>query len=458
MKRFLLPILAALVCHLPFGTAGAQTTATDIVNRMSPGWNLGNTFEAKHWNGADLFNNKAGLSAETSWQDTRTTQRIIDFVKAQGFRSVRIPVAWVCGHISNATTYTIDKQWMRRVKQVVDYCIADSLYVVLNDHWDGGWLENHIADTDSASVEKNKAVLTAIWTQIAETFRDYDEHLLFAGLNEPNTEDTPKASTMNNLLAYCQTFIDAVRATGGQNATRVLVVQGPSTDIGKTVKYASRYLKLNDPAEKRLAIEVHYYAPWQFWGMEKDESWGKIFYYWGKDNHHSGSQHNATHSEEDFMKQQLQQMKIRFVDKGMPVVIGEFGANWRDLSGLSGESQEKHDASIRAHYREIHRLCKEMGGMVPMTWDINARSQEGTKGTMTIINRKDLTIFGLHALAGIQDVWPAPTSPVGLPSAAKAHGAGVYNLQGQLVAKDPSSATLAKGIYISDGRVFVVDR
>jgi hypothetical protein len=142
----------------------------------------------------------------------------------------------------------------------------------------------------------------------------------------------------------------------------------------------------------------------------------------------------------------------------MPVVIGEFGANWRDLSGLSGESQEKHDASIRAHYREMHRLCKEMGGMVPMTWDINARSQEGTKGTMTIINRKDLTIFGLHALVGIQDVWPAPTSPVGLPSAAKAHGAGVYNLQGQLVAKDPSSATLAKGIYISDGRVFVVDR
>ena len=194
--------------------------------------------EATHWNGAALFNNVAGLAAETSWQDTKTTQKIIDFVKAQGFRSVRIPVAWVYGHISDADAYTIDTAWMNRVKQIVDYCINDGLYVVINDHWDGGWLEEHIADTNSATIAKNKAVLTAIWTQIAEKFKDYDEHLLFAGLNEPNTEESPKASTINNLLNYNQTFIDAVRATGGQNATRVLVVQGPSTDIGKTVKLA----------------------------------------------------------------------------------------------------------------------------------------------------------------------------------------------------------------------------
>ena len=408
MKRILFAALL-LIYSITQCPLRAQSTATDIINQMAPGWNLGNTLEAKHWNGADLFNNKAGLDAETSWQDTRTTQQIIDFVKVQGFRSVRIPAAWVCGHISNASKYTIDKSWMRRVKQVVDYCIADGLYVVLNDHWDGGWLENHIADTDSATVEKNKVVLTAIWTQIAEAFRDYDEHLLFAGLNEPNTEDTPKATTINNLLTYSQTFIDAVRATGGNNATRVLVVQGPSTDINKTIKYASQYLKLNDPADGRLAIEVHYYLPWQFWGMESDESWGKVFYYWSKDNHLSSSQHNANHSEEDFMKQLLQQMRKNFVDKGMPVVIGEFGAKWRNLGGLQDESQEKHDASIRAHYREMCRLCKELGGMVPMVWDNNERGQWDAKGTFTIIDRKNKTIFGLPALTGIQDVWPAPT-------------------------------------------------
>lgn len=455
MKRLLTLNLFLIIWYLSFSPAGAQTTATDIINAMSPGWNLGNTLEAKHWNGADLYNNKAGLDAETSWQSTKTTQQVIDFVKEQGFRSVRIPCAWVCGHISDAANYTIDAKWMARVKEVVDYCITDGLYVVLNDHWDGGWLEEHIADTDAAVIEKNKTVLTAIWTQIAETFKDYDEHLLFAGLNEPNTEDTPKTSTINNLISYNQTFIDAVRATGGQNATRVLVVQGPSTNIDKTVKYASRYLQLNDPAEQRLAIEVHYYHPWQFWGMEKDESWGKVFYYWGSGNHYSGSQHNATWGEESDMKQQLQQMKTNFVDKGMPVVIGEFGANWRDLSGLTGESQEKHDASIRSHYKELHRLSKELGGMVPMTWDTNYCNQGGKSGTMTIIDRTNLTIFGLHAMAGINDVWPAPSAEsVSLPQ-ADGTPSGVFTLLGTRV--EGPLTCLPSGIYIHQGRKIVIN-
>lgn len=453
MKRILLAAL--LICSIAQCPTMAQSTATDIISQMAPGWNLGNTLEAKHWNGADLFNNNAGLDAEISWQDTRTTQKIIDFVKALGFRSVRIPAAWVCGHITNASTYTIDKSWLRRVKQVVDYCIADSLYVLLNDHWDGGWLENHITNTDTATVEKNKAILTAIWTQIAEAFRDYDDHLLFAGLNEPNTEDTPKASTISNLLMYCQTFINAVRATGGNNATRVLVVQGPSTDINKTVKYASQYLKLNDPADRRLAIEVHYYLPWQFWGMENDESWGKVFYYWGKGNHLSGSQHNANHSEEDFMKQLLEKMKKNFVNKGMPVVIGEFGAKWRNLSGLKGESQEKHNASIRAHYREMHRLCKEMGGMVPMVWDNNERSPWDAKGTFTIIDRRNMTIFGLPALTGIQEVWPAPTDDSTRQPQAAVDCAPLYNLQGQRMTRNTDDGILPEGIYISCGRKFL---
>ena len=454
MKRILLLTLTFIIFHLSITSVIAQT-ATDIINQMSPGWNLGNTLEATHWNGAALFNNVAGLAAETSWQDTKTTQQIIDFVKAQGFRSVRIPVAWVYGHISDADSYTIDTAWMNRVKQIVDYCINDGLYVVINDHWDGGWLEEHIADTNSATIAKNKAVLTAIWTQIAEKFKDYDEHLLFAGLNEPNTEDSPKASTINNLINYNQTFIDAVRATGGQNSTRVLVVQGPSTNIDKTAKVASRYLQLNDPADHRLAIEVHYYNPWQFWGMEKDESWGKVFYYWGSGNHHSGSQHNATWGEESDMKQQLELMKKNFVDKGMPVVIGEFGANWRNLSGQKGESQEKHDASIRTHYRELHRLCKEMGGMVPMTWDINSRNQQGTKGIMTIIDRKTRTIYGIHAMQGIHDVWPAPSPESVSQLQADEFPAGVYTLQGMRVADQLSD--LPTGIYISQGRKIIIN-
>ena len=153
---------------------GFDRSNIEVINDMAPGWNLGNTFEAvATWAGVDFLNNKGGLDAETAWQGTKTTQEIIDFVKSLGFRSVRIPCAWAYGHISNASTYEIDSQWMARVKEVVDYCINDGLYVVLNDHWDGGWLENHIKDSDAATIERNKEILTALWTQIANAFIDY---------------------------------------------------------------------------------------------------------------------------------------------------------------------------------------------------------------------------------------------------------------------------------------------
>ena len=451
MKKGLLIILGL---WLAMTAADAQDrTATEVINDMAPGWNLGNTLEGiATWAGADFLNNKGGLGAETSWQDTKTTQEIIDYVKSLGFKSVRIPCAWVYGHISNALTYEIDSQWMTRVKEVVDYCIRDGLYVVLNDHWDGGWLENHIADTDAATIKKNKTILTALWTQIANVFKDYDEHLLFAGLNEPNAEN--QAAT-NNLIQYNQTFVDAIRATGGNNAKRVLVVQGPSTNIEHTCNFMAGKMP-TDIIEGRLAIEVHYYNPWQFWGMEKDESWGKVFYYWGQGNHLSGSTHNATWGEEADMKKQLQMMKTNFVDKGYPVVIGEFGANWRDLSSLSSESQEKHNASIKAHYRELHRLCKEMGGMVPMTWDTNYRSQEGTKGCMTIIDRKNLTVFGTYAMEGINEIHPRPSeSAIGsILRTADENSRSVYSLNGQKV----DGEHLAPGLYIKEGNKFVVSK
>jgi endoglucanase len=118
---------------------GLDRSATEVINDMVPGWNLGNTLEATtSWTGAALWNNKGGLNSETGWQDTKTSQEIIDFVKSLGFKSVRIPCAWAFGHISNAATYEIDSKWMARVKEVVDYCINDGLYVVVNDHWDGG--------------------------------------------------------------------------------------------------------------------------------------------------------------------------------------------------------------------------------------------------------------------------------------------------------------------------------
>ena len=111
---------------------GFGRSSMEVINDMAPGWNLGNTLEGvATWAGVDFLNNKGGVGAETAWQGTKTTQEIIDYVKSLGFRSVRIPCSWAFGHISNASTYEIDSKWMTRVKEVVDYCINDGLYVVL---------------------------------------------------------------------------------------------------------------------------------------------------------------------------------------------------------------------------------------------------------------------------------------------------------------------------------------
>ena len=155
------------------------------------------------------------------------------------------------------------------------------------------------------------------------------------------------------------------------------------------------------------------------------------------------------------MKTQLKMMKTNFVDKGYPVVIGEFGANWRDLSSLSGESQEKHNASIKAHYRELHRLCKEMGGMVPMTWDTNYCSQDGKKGCMTIIDRQNLSVFGTYAMEGINEIYPRPSEAAmkNIQQTSDEESVPIYRLDGQKT----SSLHLSPGIYIRKSQKFIVN-
>ncbi len=363
----------------PEVNAGAKA----IAKQMYPGWNLGNTFEATG----------NGLNAETAWQNTKTTQAIIDYVKSLGFKSVRIPCSWNI----HSTNGTIDTAWMARVREVVDYCISDGLYVLLNDHWDSGWIEvDGFSDLSESNVSSKASTLKNIWTQIATEFRDYGDHLLFAGLNEPNCDSQAKTDV---LIRYEQAFIDAVRATGGNNALRTLVVQGPSTDIEKTNSYYD-VAKLTDSASDALMVEVHYYTPWNFCGMEQDESWGKMFFYWGSDNHLSGSAYNANYGEEADLRKLFQSMKAKFVGKGVPVIIGEYGCQWRDLSAQSGASQEKHDASVKLFHQTVCQQAVNMG-MVPMVWDINAANQRGTKGIMTVLNRSDLSIFCTPAMDGI---------------------------------------------------------
>jgi len=337
-------ILVFFMCGLILSvTVKAELpTAQQIASKMKIGWNLGNTLEAT-WVPRNSF--------------STTTQTAIDSVKAAGFNTVRLPVAWF--YHSDTVTSIIDAAWLAHVKKVVDYCIKDSMYVIINAHWDKGWLENRVnaANKDIVNARQQK-----YWTQIANYFKDYNDHLLFAGANEPNAHDAAGTSI---LLSYHQTFIDAVRATGGNNSSRTLVIQGPSTDISNTDKYMNTLP--DDQIENRLIVEVHYYTPWNFCGLNGDATWGKMFYYWGKDNHSTtDAGRNATWGEESDMDKYLGMMKTKFVDKGIPVIIGEYGAFRRKLSPPS--DQALHNASIISYYRYfVNSAAKK--GITTYCWD-----------------------------------------------------------------------------------------
>ena len=366
-------------------STGINVTAMEIAKNMYPGWNLGNTMEA--------------TGGETSWQKTKTTQEVIDFVKSKGFKSVRIPCSWYI----HSTSGTIDAAWMARVKEIVDYCVADGLYVLLNDHWDSGWIEVEGFSDNTASyqavsettITAKIATLQNLWTQIANTFKDYDEHLLFAGLNEPfqqyNLFNNKHKELTPVLERYNQAFIDAVRATGGNNANRTLVVQAPATNISSATDTGIGFDMPKD-VEGCTMVEVHYYDPWDFCG-DGGTSW-----FWGRENHVSGSSHNATWGEESHLKSQFNKMKAKFVDKGYPVIIGECGVKWRKLS----ENQTQHNNSVKSWFKEV---CLQAGnnGIVPMVWDINSPNQGGESGTMTILNRSSLSVFCQPAMEGITE-------------------------------------------------------
>lgn len=448
IKKTLL-ILTVLGSTVSFAQAQLPN-ATEIAPKMYPGWNLGNTLEG---GGTDnVYTNNGGLGAEKAWQGTTTTQAIIDFVAAQGFKSVRIPASWVMGHIIDADELTIDPVWMNRVKEIVDYCINDGLYVLLNDHWDGGWIQGTFkTDISEPTVAANCEKMKKLWTQIAEAFKDYDEHLLFAGLNEPEAE---KEDQIKVLMTYEQAFIDAVRATGGNNASRTLVVQGPNTSIELSSQYVDMS-KFEDTASKALMIEVHYYSPPQFTGVWEGPNGDEPYYFWGVANHvPSGTykKYNCTWGEEAYVREQFQMMKEAFVDKGYPVILGEYGANWREFSNNS--IQKKHDASLWLFHKTINEEAIKRG-IIPYVWDINNPNRYGTGGIMCIIDRSKPAVFDTNSLDGIMSgaaaaTWGGPATGINrveVNQGDKSSAPVIYDLQGRRV------KNVRGGLYIIGGKL-----
>lgn len=327
----------------------AKTLASKIV----AGINIGNTLEAVgDWCG----------NLETCWGASPVTQELLDAYKAAGFNAVRIPVSWH-SHESNTQTFEIDPTWMARIKQVVDYAMNDDLYVILNIHWDNGWLEKNCTKAKQADVNKEQA---ALWKQIATTFRDYDEHLIFASANEPDANDAEEASV---LKSYHQTFVNTVRATGGNNALRNLIVQAPSTAIDKAIEYD---VVPTDVVPNRMMMEVHFY-PYTYALMEEDADWGNCHYFWGSkyDNIVINGVNRSVGANgwcnEAYVNGEFAKMKSKYVDKlGMPVILGEYAVMNRDLKA-SGYQQTFEES--RAYYYEYVNREAKKSGLVPFLWE-----------------------------------------------------------------------------------------
>ena len=277
-----------------------------------------------------------------------------------GFNAVRIPCAWdMSGATTNIsggiTNYVISASYMAQVKQTVDAAIAAGMYVMINDHWDDGWLQSNIGTTVDPVIN---AKVNAYWTQIATTFAGYDNHLLFAACNEPSVA-SPAA--MDTLMFYYQTFVNAVRAVGGNNTNRWLVLQGG----GDTTWLNSLP---TDTVSNRLMVEYHNYSPFQFTQLQGDASWGAMQYYWGPAYHYPGDpSHDCGTPEEGAMDAGFQQLVDQYVSKGIPVMIGEFQAAGKSV--LSTNATEAAWNSLSCYYWNKYLVdSAHAHGMSPFYW------------------------------------------------------------------------------------------
>ncbi len=324
-------------------------SAVELAKLMTTGINIGNTMEVP--------------SGETGWGNPKVNQDYIKGLKALGFNAVRVPCAWD-SHVTDKNKNTIDPDWLARVDEVVGWIVAEDMYAIVNIHWDGGWLEENVHLAYDEAINKKQH---DYWTQIAGQLKHYDEHVLFAGMNEPGQQNVADAElAVENIIKYQQTFINAVRATGGNNALRHLVVQAPNTNVDLSIKDNYRKHMPVDPVEGKLFAEVHFYDPSDFTIMEKDGDWAdKVKWFWGAPNLVEGSDRNSTGwGDEKYVGAQFAKMKSAYADKGIPVILGEYATSIRS----NATPLDKHEAS-RALWNEVVTREARNSGCIPFYWE-----------------------------------------------------------------------------------------
>lgn len=352
-----------------------------------------------------------GNSLEAVWGYSYPGEAVYTSAANAGFNAVRVPCAWDSN--ADKTTGKIDPAYMAQVKLAVDRSIAAGMHVFINVHWDGGWFENNIGSSVDPVIDEK---LKSYWTQIATEFKDYDNRLLFAAANEPNVHNLAEMTT---LVAYYQTFVDAVRAVGGKNTNRWLVLQGG----GDTSWFTTLP---SDPTPGRLMVEYHNYTPSLFTIIHEDQSWGRAIWFWGPAYHYAGNpSRNATFGEEGAIDAQFQQLKEQFVDKGIPVLIGEFQA--AGTPGLTGNDKTWNRAST-LYWNKYSTESAQFHGLSPFYWSTPNAPFKYDTGAITDPELVSVLTGGV-----------APPPPNGAPYAvtelaAKAAGTGQVNVTWDAVA------------------------
>ncbi len=366
MKRLLSLALALIVVVGLFTACGAPASkepgkhndleisytsisSSELVEKMGIGWNLGNTMDAPE--------------GENAWGQPTTTPEMINKVKELGFNTIRVPVSW--GKHTDEE-FNIDPEWIRRVQDIVDYAMDNDMYVIINSHHDNDFYY----PTKNNDEEQGEKFITAIWTQVAEYFKDYDQHLIFECMNEPrlsgtdwewsiDINNTRCARAVEILNKYNQIFVNVVRESGGRNTDRFLMMSSyagsPSTAS------IDEFIIPTDTVEDRLLLSTHSYSPYNL-AMGTDPNHNKF------DNSGKGSIDWA-----------LKQLSEKFVNAGIPVVITEMGC----INKANPDERYKWAVYYVSKAKEL--------GMVCCWWD-NGHDDYGEE-TYGLFDRTNLKIY-----------------------------------------------------------------
>ena len=378
MKRLIVLLMAIALCAIGITGCAAESSAVipeltmarrpipeneamAYLKRLGVGWNLGNTFDAikQGWNA-----NADEMTLETSWCGVMTSEKMIDALCEAGYSTIRVPVSWH-DHVTG-TDHAISDRWMSRVQQVVDWAIDRGMYVIINIHHD----EDQFQPSE-AHYEEAAHYIACIWQQIAERFRDYDDHLIMESMNEPRLVNSPYEWNFVDDAAECieaadalnrlnQLFVDTVRATGGNNADRYLMV--PAYDANPWYAVKDSYVLPTDSADNRIIVSAHAYTPYPFalqdggtgsFSLQDQSQTNEIIYFM-----------NALYD--------------RYIAQGIPVVIGEFGAR------AKGSNLQD-----RVDFTAFYTAAASARNMPCLWWDNNAFTGNGE--LFGIFDRKSVT-------------------------------------------------------------------